>query len=129
MAWQFESGLPIYRQLVDRIRMMIAGGEFKPGDRIPAVRELALEAGVNPNTMQKALGDLEREGLVYTQRTSGKTVTEDEALIRQMRESIAADETRTYLLKLKGLGMDASDGIKLVQKAAALVGSYDTGDL
>ena len=68
MAWQFESGLPIYRQLVDRIRMMIAGGEFKPGDRIPAVRELALEAGVNPNTMQKALAQLEKDGLATYSR-------------------------------------------------------------
>ena len=129
MAWEMRNDRPIYVQIVERLKMRIVSGIYSPGGKIPSVRELAAEAGVNPNTMQKALGDLEREGLVYTQRTSGKTVTEDEALIRQMRESIAADETRTYLLKLKGLGMDASDGIKLVQNAAALVGSYDTGDL
>ena len=129
MAWEMRNDRPIYVQIVERLKMRIVSGIYSPGGKIPSVRELAAEAGVNPNTMQKALGDLEREGLVYTQRTSGKTVTEDETLIRQMRESIAADETRTYLLKLKGLGMDASDGIKLVQKAAALVGSYDTGDL
>ena len=111
MAWEMRNDRPIYVQIVERLKMRIVSGIYSPGGKIPSVRELAAEAGVNPNTMQKALGDLEREGLVYTQRTSGKTVTEDEALIRQMRESIAADETRTYLLKLKGLGMDASDGI------------------
>ena len=75
MAWKFNNESPIYLQIVDAIKMQIAQGILKPGDQVPAVRELAVTAGVNPNTMQKALSELEREGVLYSQRTAGRSRT------------------------------------------------------
>ena len=130
MAWEMRTDRPIYMQIVERLKMRIVSGVYPPGSKIPSVRDLAAEAGVNPNTMQKALGDLERDGMVHTQRTSGKTVTEDEEMIRTVRTGMAEDETRQYLGKLEGLGLDAQDGVKLVQKVASDTGSkYDIGEL
>ena len=77
MAWNLDADKPIYAQLVEIIQMQIISGQYRAGDRLPSVRELAAEASVNPNTMQKALAELERNGLIYTQRTSGRMVTED----------------------------------------------------
>ena len=71
MNWQFSNDAPIYAQLIGQIRAGIVSGAFSPGERLPSVRDLAMEAGVNPNTMQRALTELERDGLVYSQRTSG----------------------------------------------------------
>ena len=77
MLWKFDSSAPIYSQLVRHIQEAIVSGEFTPGDRLPSVRDMAMEAGVNPNTMQRALTELERDGLVYSQRTAGRFVTEN----------------------------------------------------
>ena len=77
MRWNIRSDAPVYSQLVEHIKLAIVSGEFPLGSRLPSVRELAAEAGVNPNTMQRAFAELEREGLVLTQRTAGRTVTED----------------------------------------------------
>ena len=68
MEWQFRNDSPIYTQLTQRLTQAIVAGEFRPGERLPSVRELAVEAGVNPNTVQRALADLERDGLVFSQR-------------------------------------------------------------
>ena len=81
MNWQFSNDAPIYAQLIGQIRAGIVSGAFSPGERLPSVRDLAMEAGVNPNTMQRALTELERDGLVYSQRTSGRYVTEDQTAI------------------------------------------------
>ena len=94
MTWVFENDQPIYTQLVDQFIVAIVSGELPPGARMPAVRELALEAGVNPNTMQRALQQLEREGLVYAQRSAGRFVTEDTAVIARVREALAAERVR-----------------------------------
>ena len=85
MAWNLNADKPIYAQLVEILQMQIVSGQYRAGDRLPSVRELAAIASVNPNTMQKALAELERNGLNNTQRTSGRTVTEDSQLIRQTR--------------------------------------------
>ena len=76
MAWKFENETPIYLQIIDKIKKDIVSGVLSPGSKIPPVRELAIEAGVNPNTMQKALQTLESEGILYSQRTSGRFVAE-----------------------------------------------------
>ena len=76
MKWDFSSDAPIYAQLILQIKVGIVSGAFPPGERLPSVRDLATEAGVNPNTMQRALTELERDGLVYSQRTAGRFVTE-----------------------------------------------------
>ena len=81
MDWTFRGDQPIYAQLMQRIKQGIVSGDLPPGSRLPSVRELATEAGVNPNTMQRALQELEREGMVYSQRTAGRFVTEDEKAI------------------------------------------------
>ena len=77
MAWNLDSDRPIYAQLLERIQLQIVSGIYGPGDKLPSVRDLAAEASVNPNTMQKAFAELERSGLIETKRTSGRFVTED----------------------------------------------------
>ena len=76
MPWKFESDRPIYAQILEQIKERIIVGEYPPGSRLPSVRELATEAAVNPNTMQRAMAELEREGYVVTNRTTGRTVTQ-----------------------------------------------------
>ena len=104
MVWTFDSDQPIYTQLVDRIKFAIVSGELKPGDRMSAVRELALEAGVNPNTMQRALQQLEREGLVFAQRSAGRFVTEDTAVIGRVRAALAAQQVKRFRNAMQALG-------------------------
>ena len=104
MVWTFDSDQPIYTQLVDRIKFAIVSGELKPGDRMSAVRELALEAGVNPNTMQRALQQLEREGLVFAQRSAGRFVTEDTAVIGRVRSALAAQQVKRFRDAMQALG-------------------------
>ncbi len=104
MVWVFENDQPIYTQLVDQIKFAIVSGELPPGARMPAVRELALEAGVNPNTMQRALQQLEREALVYAQRSAGRFVTEDTAVIGRVREALAAEKVRRFREAMLALG-------------------------
>ena len=77
MVWKFNDEQPIYQQIISQIKERIVAGEWKAGSKLKSVRELALEAGVNPNTMQKALAELEREGLVYSQRTAGRFVSDN----------------------------------------------------
>lgn len=105
MKWDFKNGEPIYQQIVRILRTQIASGEYPPGSRIPAVRELALEAGVNPNTMQKALAELERDGLLETMRTTGKFVTHDQERIGEIRRALAADSIRILIGNLRSLGL------------------------
>ena len=81
MAWVLEDGRPIYAQLVERLQVQIVSGAYPPGGKLPSVRELAAVAEVNPNTMQKAFAELEKSGLIITQGTNGRVVTEDERLI------------------------------------------------
>ena len=86
MAWELDADRPIYAQLVERIQKEIVSGKYQPGEKLPSVRDLAAVAAVNPNTMQKAFAELERSGLIVTQRTSGRAVTEDTELIGNTRE-------------------------------------------
>ncbi len=94
MAWQFRNDIPIYTQLIAQIQQRIVSGALLPGERLPSVRDLAAEAGVNPNTMQRAMMEMEREELVYSQRTAGRFVTEDGERIRRLRESLARNQVR-----------------------------------
>lgn len=89
MPWTLDDTRPIYLQLEDIIKSKIIAGIYKPGQKLPSVRELAAEAAVNPNTMQKALAELERSGLVYTQRTSGRYITEDTAIMKNLKHQLA----------------------------------------
>ena len=114
MKWQFSNDAPIYSQLVAQIKVGIVSGAFPPGERLPSVRDLATEAGVNPNTMQRALAQLEAEGLVYTERTTGRFVTEDTALLEQLRDETARAMTAEYLEKMRGIGYGPAEAAKLM---------------
>ena len=92
MAWILDDSRPIYLQIVDLIKTEIIAGVYRPGDKLPSVRDLAMEASVNPNTMQKALAELEKEGLVMALRTSGRIVTEDMEMIRATRNQLAKEQ-------------------------------------
>ena len=100
MAWNLNSDRPIYAQILERIQMQIVSGVYQPGTKIPSVRELAADAGVNPNTMQKALAELERSGLVMTQRTSGRVVTEDLNMIKEIRNQLAGEQVKEFVKKM-----------------------------
>ena len=102
MAWQFDPDRPIYKQLREHILLKIVSEEYAAGTQLPTVRDLAEEAAVNPNTLQKALLELERDGLVYAQRTSGRFVTEDKALIKQAKNDLAKEQIDLFLKKNGG---------------------------
>ena len=104
MAWELDADRPIYAQLVERIQREIVSGKYQPGEKLPSVRDLAAVAAVNPNTMQKAFAELERSGLIMTQRTSGRTVTEDTELIANTREKLAAGHVRNFIDNMQELG-------------------------
>lgn len=116
MAWNLNSDRPIYAQILERIQMQIVSGVYQPGTKIPSVRELAADAGVNPNTMQKALAELERSGLVMTQRTSGRVVTEDLNMIKETRNQLAGEQVKEFVKRMKDLGFDREDIIDLLTK-------------
>lgn len=105
MTWTLDNNMPIYLQLMERIQRDIISGRYGPGDKLPSVRELAVEAAVNPNTMQKALSELERGGLVYSQRTSGRFITEDEELIKELKKEQAGKYLAEFFENMKSLGL------------------------
>ena len=116
MEYIFDNERPIYIQLVEIIRIEIVSGKFKKGQKIPSVRELALIMKVNPNTMQKALIELENEKLIYTERTNGKYVTEDEQLIEKVKSELANGIVNTYLNSMENIGIDYETAIKYLQE-------------
>lgn len=116
MAWTLDADRPIYTQLVEKIQMDIVSGIYKAGEKIPPVRELATEAAVNPNTMQKALAELERMGLLFTQRTSGRFVTEDEGMINKVKEEMASKHIEVFLENMKQLGYNVEETISVIKE-------------
>ena len=105
----FDSGQPIYVQIVQRIKLNIASGKWAAGERVEAVRDLAVAFGVNPNTMQRALSELEREKLMYTERTSGRFITEDESVIQSLRHEMSIAETARYAENMTKLGYSTTE--------------------
>ena len=116
MDYIFDNKTPIYMQLVDKIRLNIVSGKLKKGERLLSVRELALEFKVNPNTMQKALVELEQEGLIYTQRTSGKFVTENEDVISDAKCSLAMNKAKTFMQDMESIGINKSEVLLYLQE-------------
>ena len=114
MDWNIDNNKPIYIQLVDKLKSKIISGEIPPGAKLESVRNLAEDAVVNPNTMQKALIELEREELVYSKRTSGRFVTDNEERIKRMREEVANREIENLKLILKELGYSEEEIINLI---------------
>ena len=116
MTWHFDNDRPIYTQLLEQILFLIVSGQYPPGSKLPSVRDLASEASVNPNTMQRALTALERSGLIYSQRTSGRFVTEDRAMIQKMKDTIGKDKILTLFKDMEQLGYDQDQTISLIHK-------------
>ncbi len=116
MAWNFKDDRPIYFQIMEQIEIRIVSGFYKAGDKLPSVRDMASEAAVNPNTMQKALAELELKGLLYSQRTSGRFITEDVNMIKEMRNELATDIINEFLNNMKNIGYGEEEIIALVQK-------------
>ena len=127
MAWQFDDERPIYTQLLEKIRVFIISGQYPPGSKLPPVRELAAEASVNPNTMQKAFAELERTGLIYTQRTAGRFVTEDDELIRQYRRRIALEKIEEFMKAMKEMGYSREEVIALMERDREEAGAAGDG--
>lgn len=121
VPWDFAEGSPIWRQIAVRIKSDVAGGRLAPGEKIASVRDLAVQAGVNPNTMQRALAQLEQEGILRTERTSGRYVTEDAAVLEVLRGQLASGIIADLYCKLRAIGMDDD------QIAAAVAAWKDEG--
>lgn len=116
MAWILDDSRPIYLQIEDLIKANIIAGVYQPGQKLPSVRDLAAEAAVNPNTMQKALTELECSGLVYTQRTSGRFITEDVSKMTELKEQIAREQIQLFLKNMEQLGLTRDDIRRLLEK-------------
>lgn len=115
MSWEFNDDRPIYAQLMEQIQLKIISGVYKVGDKLPSVRDMAAEASVNPNTMQKALSELERTGLVFSQRTSGRFISEDINMIRNIRDDLAKDQIQKFLSNMDKIGYSKKETISLLE--------------
>ena len=114
--WQLTNDRPIFQQIIDKLTVDIACRKYQPGQKLESVRELATEAGVNPNTMQRALSELERSGIVYSRRGEGRYVCEDEERIRQLTDTIIDRKTEEYITSLRALGFQRDEIISCLKK-------------
>ncbi len=118
MVWELDGDRPIYTQLIEQIQLRILKGEYPTGSRLPSVRDMAAEAAVNPNTMQRALVELEKEGLVQSVRTSGRFITEDEEMVKRMKEELATEMVNEFLEKMDKLGFLREETLSIIQKTS-----------
>ena len=116
MPWELDNDRPIYLQLMESIQRDIIAGVYQPGDKLPSVRDLAVAAAVNPNTMQKALSELERNGLVHSYRTSGRFITEDKTMLRKMKEQQASRQIKEFIEKMRQLGYQDPEILSLIKE-------------
>lgn len=116
MGWKFDSDRPIYTQLIEQVQIRIIVGEYLPGSKLPSVRDMATQAAVNPNTMQRALSQLENEGLLYSQRTSGRFVTDNTNRIQQTKENIAKELIERFVCNMEQVGYTKQQTIELVRQ-------------
>jgi len=121
MGWTFDSQRPIYVQLVEEIVLRIVTGQYPPGGKIPSVRDLAAEAVVNPNTMQRALAELENMGLLFSERTSGRFVTEDSDRIDREKRKLAKQHINTFFHAMKELGYEREDVLSMANEAKEMI--------
>jgi len=118
MSWDLTSDRPIYTQLIEQLELKICSGVYPLGSKLPSVRELAQEAAVNPNTMQRALSKLEESGLLYSVRTSGRFVTEDVNVIKETKRRIAKEQIHEFLKKMTDLGFDQQEILSMLNNMA-----------
>jgi DNA-binding transcriptional regulator YhcF (GntR family) len=115
MSWELKPDRPIYAQLIEQMELKICSGVYPIGSKLPSVRDLAQEASVNPNTMQRALTRLEEDGLLFTNRTSGKFVTEDVTMIQQAKNKLAQEQVQEFLKKMTDLGLDDQEILSILK--------------
>lgn len=115
MSWNFNDERPIYIQLMEQIQLRIVSGIYNAGEKLPSVRDMASDASVNPNTMQKALTELERTGLVFSQRTSGRFITEDISMIKGIRNGLAKEQIEKFLYNMEKIGYTKQETLELVE--------------
>lgn len=115
MDWTFTDDRPIWQQLTEQLTVRILKGEYPPGGRLPAVRELASQAGVNPNTMQRALAELETEGLIFAQRTAGRFVTQDTEAVNQSRQRLFQSAVEAFLKNMGSLGCSPQQSLEILK--------------
>ena len=118
MSWELKSDRPIYAQLIEQLELRICSGIYPLGERMPSVRDLAQEASVNPNTMQRALAKLEEDGLLYTNRTTGRFVTEDVSRIRETKNKLAQEQIQEFLKKMTDLGFETKEILSIISEVA-----------
>ena len=111
----FDNNIPIYIQLLEYLKIYLISGVFKSGEKLPSVREFATTFKVNPNTMQKALAELESMNLIYTERTNGKYVTKDKELLDKLKDEYAMALARSYFQGMKKIGLGKADSIKYLE--------------
>ena len=116
MKWKLDDSRPIWPQLKEQLIVAIVAGEYVMGGSFPTVRELAEDAGVNRNTMQRALSELEHDGFVTTNRTAGRFVTTDEGLVIKMKESIAKQNVERFIREMEAIGYNADDVINMINE-------------
>ena len=116
MPWDLDSKRSIYGQIIERIKGRIVTGAYPPGEKLPSVRDLAQEAGVNPNTMQRALSELERTGVIYSQRTSGRFVTDDMRVIGHAKQRFAEEQIRSFLTAMEKLGYTRGEILTMLEE-------------
>jgi DNA-binding transcriptional regulator YhcF (GntR family) len=126
--WNFSNDRPVYVQIMDEIKTRIVSGRYKPGERIPSVRDLAEEARVNPNTMQKALSEIERDGYIISLRTSGKYVTDDAGIIEDLKASRAKSVVRRFAEEMTNMGISMDDTIIMLQQFCAAEQNNERGN-
>ena len=125
MPWEFDNSKPIYTQIEEEIKKKIISGALKGGDKMQSVRDLAQEAGVNPNTMQKALMEIEKQGLIITERTSGRFVTSDSEKIQRLKDSFFELKIKSLISEFVELGCSKQNLYALIEKHFDGVKNYD----
>ena len=116
MAWKFTSDKPVYLQISERITKSVLSGEYKPGEQIPSVRQLALEAAVNPNTVQRAFAELENSGIVISRNTIGRFVTDDTAILETCRNDLAKKIVKEFMQNMNHLSITTEQAIKIIEE-------------
>jgi len=125
MPIEFDANMPIYLQLIARIRQSVVSGEMPPGSKLPSVRDLAIEYGVNPNTVQRALSELERDGLLYTERTAGRYITPDTGQIGKLREALSAQHIERFIGQMRALGYQKTQLIRILTEKWSDLDGHD----
>ena len=116
MEFTFDNNIPIYIQVLEYMKIYLISGVFKSGEKLPSVRDFSTTFKVNPNTMQKALAELESMKLIYTERTNGKYVTKDQKLIGKLKDEYAITLAKSYFQGMKRIGLGKADSIKYLER-------------